>query len=410
MGKIGKRLRISLESKEGFLTALILALASFIFIYYFYLGFTTTPEFIRDSDSLDYHIPIAKSIFEHGFFNPPDLQFGLGYYPGVGEAILSLFMRVGLPLNLFNFLAIVLLFCLCFKLGELWGLNKYESLVFSFSITTLNSVLRLVLNQTIDIWLAVFFTGALYLFRKKETGFYHYFFLGTMIGLLIGVKYSGILFAFILCLFFWKKLPKLSDLRKLIAFLVPVFIFGLSWYLRNYFLTGNPIFPGKLFSLPLHPDFKLQQWSTLKTIFLYKNGVWLFIQASISEYLIWTLSFLFLPLVIIFSFRNTKLVDSGIKLLALLAFANFLIYLSLPSWPGNIISDLRYGLVAAIPGVLGIFLFSKKLGKMNELFLISILGAVSVIAQFAFRPKLIFIWLILVLVIVEVRLYKANKL
>jgi hypothetical protein len=319
-------------------------------------------------------------------------------------------MRIGLPLNWFNLLSLILLFYICNKLAVSWGLSKHESLVFSFAIITLNSVLRLVLNQTVDVWVAVFFAWSLYLFRKKESGFYFYFFLGTAVGLLIGVKYSGLLFAIALGVFFYRHLPQVYNIRKLLAFLFPVLMFGLSWFIRNYILTGNPIYPGRLLDFPFHPQFKLQDWSTLKTLFLYKNGFLLFLQALVSEYLFWALSFVVFPLIIFLYFAKRLSLGYEIKLLACLGLVNLCIYLLLPSWPGNVISDLRYAFVVVIPSSLAVFLLAKKLGTMNELILISLLSSISVITQFTFRPKIIFIWLIMVILVLTVGQFKRKRI
>ena len=95
MGKTFKRLPISLEKNDGFVTSLILAITVFFFINFFYLGVTTTPEQINESDSLAYHIPLAQSLAKGKFLAPPDLDQGLGYYPAIGESILSFFIIFG---------------------------------------------------------------------------------------------------------------------------------------------------------------------------------------------------------------------------------------------------------------------------------------------------------------------------
>jgi len=392
VGEIIKTIFGSLGSRNAFVRISVF-LFLFVFIYFFYIGITTTPEIINESDSLTYHIPIAKSIATGKIFNPPDLIRGIGYYPASGEAILSLFYLAGIPLNLFNLLGLTLLFLFSFKLGKTFQVTNASAVIFATTVTFLNSVLRLVTAQTIDIWLAVFFVLSLILIKSKDKSTGYFVKLAAVLGLLIGVKYSGMAYALVLVLLFGKGLLGKNYLKNLFLFVVPLFFTGGIWYVRNYILTGNPIYPGSLLMFAGHPEFVLQDWNPLKTIIEVPGGIWLFFQALISEYLIWPLAYLLLPVLII---KNKLLTGSVIGKLVILGMINFGIYLFLPSWPENLISDLRYLFPSIIPILLGLFLLAEKYRVNNQLYLLAILSSVSVLAQFAYRPKIIFVWLIFV--------------
>ena len=392
MGKINTRLSQTLEERGKVISAICIFIFIFVFIYFFYHAVTTTPELINESDSLDYHIPIAQSIEENGLFSPPKLNLGLGYYPAVGESILSLFMRLEIPLNIFNLFSLCILFYISSKLSLAWGVKKPFNYIFAFVITTANSVLRLVLAQTIDIWLAIFFAWSLYLYKNfKNTSFY-FFTLGSALGMLLGVKYSGIFYVTLLLIIFGKYLSNLREPRKLVAFIVPFLLFGLSWYIRNYLLVGNPIYPGRLLDLPHDAQFTLQDDNPFRTLLFVKSGYINLFQSLISEYLFWGLTFLFLPAVIFYHKEKAKF--GNIKLLSLISILSFVIFLFLPSRPQNIVSDIRYLFPSFMTAVLTFFLLSQKKGFLIELSVVALLGSVATLSQFDYRPKIIILWLI----------------
>ncbi len=379
------------------------ALFSFVLLYYAYLGITTTPIKIAEVDSLTYHIPIAQNFSRGEFLNMFNIQQGLGFYPGVGEGILSLFLRIGIPLNLFNVLALVTLFFINKKLGRAFGLGKDSSFVFAVSLCLLPTVLRLVPTQTIDIWLAIFFLSSLYLLVKPQKKTVYFFKLGLALGLLTGVKYSGILSTGVLLIIFLRNIYPLLNLKKLVAFSVPFSFFGLFWFVRNYLITGNPFYPIAMFGLAGHPDFFATDWSVSRTLFSYSEGIWFTIQAMISEYLIWSLA----PLAIFLLALSNRLGKLKGKLqifretgpLIFLGLMNFLVYLPQPSWSGYqvTVSNIRFTYPIIFPLILVVFLIAKRLGIIRKLQALALLSSMAVLSQLAYHPKLILIWLLLLM-------------
>jgi hypothetical protein len=406
MGKFGRTIYEALASKNKIITKIALFLFLYVVVYYFYLGITTTPEIVNESDSLGYHLPIAREIAK-GNLLPPKIGLGLGYYPASAEVILALFIKFGIPLNLFNLLGLVLLFVILAKLGQAFGLGV-STFVFAVSVSTLNSVLRLVSTQTVDIWLVFFFFLSLYFLQNLQKNLGHFIKLGTALGFLIGAKYSGPFYAIVLLFMYRKKLLQSCDSKKLIGLLTPIGMFGLFWYLRNFWLTENPFYPGKLLNFPHDPNCLIQNWSPLKTIFLFENGGRLFIQSLISEYLFWPVAFLLAFYLMALVYMNKVEIKSKVVTLMKLGVACFFVYLFSPSWPINMVSDLRYLFPSIMSMVLVTFVVARKYKLEKELGLLALLSSFSVLAQLSYRPKLVVFWLLICMVVIVGSARKVN--
>jgi len=363
-----------------------------LLILYFYQAVNSFPS---EGDSLVYHIPIAQSILDGNVFNP---SFGLGFYPSNAEAILSLLIKLNLPLNLFNFFALILLFFASKKLGLTFGLRKNLSIIFSTGICSLPSILRWLPTQVIDIWLAVFFITCLIFLEKPENKNGYFVKLGLTFGLLTGVKYSGLLFAAVLFPPYFKKIKKYLNCQRLLLFLFPLFLFGFSWYIRNYILTGNPFYPQSILffkGLPGWNILKNQQWEVILR-FPEKT-----INALVSEFLFWPIS---LPLVIIFVLdsilKKQKKNLTDVYRPALLGLISFFIFLFLPaSFEYNIIvSNYRYSYPSFILLILSLFLLAQKFKKEREISIITLLSLMF-LPPLDYHPKLIFFILVPLLII-----------
>jgi len=369
-------------------------LFGFVLIYFVYTALTTTPLQINESDSLDYHIPIAQNIARRNFTDLKSITQGLGFYPAVGETILALFILLHIPLGFYNVLALVILYIVANKLGLKSGLNKIELRIFSFSICILPSTIRLIPNQTVDIWLLIFFLVSLNLLLKIENKTIYFIKLGGCLGFLIGTKYSGILLAVALMVAFYRK--KLLSF-KLFYVLIPLIILGFSWYFRNYLVTGNPFYPVPLLGFIGNPNFRSQTWTGLKVL-TTGRGVSLMSQAFISEFLIWSvgpLYLLYLGLI-----KKIKFNNLSVRLIVL-SILTLMIFLLEPSWPNIQVtqSNMRFLLPAFACLILSIFLISKSLGNSHKLAIIAVVSSVGVLPLLNYYPKLIvisLIWFILI--------------
>ena len=384
------------------ISKLFTALFFFVLLYFAYLGFTTTPVQLGEVDSLTYHIPIAESISRGNFVDLSHIKHGLGYYPAAGEIILSLFIKLNIPLGLFNVLGLILLFFSCRHAAKVFGLSKTTSLVFATTFSLLPTVLRLVLTQTIDIWLAVFFLWSLSLLQKPKRSVLYFLKIGFSLGLLVGVKYSGILLALALLVVYSRKLFTVLNTRRIIAFLVPFFVLGLSWYVRNWMITGNPIYPVAFLDWQTDPNFHATDWTSIK-VFFEPGGIWLMIQALISEYLFWSLMPLFVMLISFYSkIKKRKKLFKDLRSLIVLAVVNFIIFLPQPSLPDAqiVVSNMRFVYPVMIPLMLFVFLIAKRLRMLKEITIIALLSSISVLPQLEYRPKLVIVWLIFIVAFV----------
>ncbi len=334
----------------------------FIFVYFLYKGITTLPW---EGDSLAYHLPIARNLLSGQYSNFQNL---LEYYPGASEIILVALMATHVPLNLFNLFGWLFLATVCYRMARHFGLKNELSVVFSVSVALLTSVVRLIPTQTVDIWLAAFYLYSVLLLEKPKNTWRYYLLLGTSMGMIIGSKYSGPLFVLPLIVLYGPRFIRKINIKLLVG-LIPITVLGLSWYLRNWLFEGSPAYPSSSHS------FRLLNWQLWKTPLLIPNGTFLLFQALLSEYLIWIIS----PIIAL----KTK-----ISPLKFLGFANLLICMFLPTWPENIISDLRYTYVAFIPLMLVTFLYFQRRNASEKISHIAIFAMISVIPQLDYFPKL----------------------
>ncbi|KKP31885.1 MAG: hypothetical protein UR21_C0004G0021 [Candidatus Woesebacteria bacterium GW2011_GWC2_31_9] len=371
------------------LTKIFIGIFIFIIIYFSFNALTTNPNLLNESDSLTYHIPIAESILKGNILNPPNLSHGLGFYPAVGEVILSIFILLGIPLGFFNIVAIIILFFVLKILSDEYGINKYVSNIFSVSVITLNSIIRLIPNQTIDIWLLIFFSLALLFIKKFENEKLKSLLpLGLSLGLIIGVKYSGLVYLLILFLVYFKVIFKKINIKNLIYLFLPILTIGGFWYFRNYLLINNPFYPINILGFTGSSDFQLVE--TYKPL-LTSNGLYLFVEALISEYLIWVL----IP---IFLFISKSKINKSLIVISVLNFIPFLFFPS--DFSRQIItSNMRFLYVSIMPLILLCFISVENTKFEKLLYILSLLSSISILSQFNYYPKLILFWLTIFILI-----------
>lgn len=352
-----------------------------LFISYFYESLISRPI---EGDSIAYHIPISKSVLNGEILRP---VFYLGYYPANAELILSLFVLLSLPLNLFNILGWLMLLLSLVKLARTYGFSIDYALVYGISICSMHGIIRWLNSQVIDIWLAVFFTLNLIIFRIFKGTELHFLLLGLSSGLLMGAKYSGPLYVLVLFAVYFKVWRQYLNLKKLIILMIPVLIFGISWYARNLILTGNPVYPQQLFwmeGLSGWKIFQIQVWkATIANPLLAMN-------AYIAEFMIWHIIIvIFISSWVVSLFQKNGRENKMLKLLIIGLF-NLTIYLLLPT--NNeyniIVSSIRYIYPALIPLMLLVFRYCQEIKKREWLALIAV-SVFGFLPQLNYRPKLL---------------------
>jgi hypothetical protein len=369
---------ISLYTARLLVTIFVVVVAQFL-----YLGITTTPESINESDSLTYHIPIARSI-SRGDFYPPELLGGLGFYPAASEVLLSGLMVLGISLNVYGTIGLLCLFLIGRKVAKSFGLHNAMAIIYGVSIAMMQSVLRLPLAQTIDIWLAVFFLASLDLLKNPQRNNLYFLKLGICGALVIGSKYSGIPYYLALLMLFGQEAFKKIRFSQLFVYLVPVLVLGLSWYIRNYLLTNNPLYPANFLFLKGYPNSSeadSAQWSVIGNILTNPRFMWSFAEALISEYLLWIGVFL-LPIYIWWKKIDSLLV-TRLSRLGMIIFCVFLLFL--PALP--IVSNLRYLFPAVFVLTLAFFLLLK--GKENLTCAMATVSTIFAVMNLPYQPKIL---------------------
>ncbi len=371
-----------MESSSKIFARIGLLIFLYLLIYHFYVAIVIQPA-PWEGDSLDYHIPIAQ-FFLSGTILSPLAEIPQQYYPGASEIILAALMFFGAPLNTYNILAWGILFFVCQKLAETVGMKKNFALLFALTVVTLNVFIRWLLAQTVDIWLAVYFATCLLLLVQPMRTAKHVALFGVASGMLIGTKYPGILFFSALLLFYGKNFFQNLTLKRFVVFFVPFFVFGLSWYMRNYLLTTNPIYP-----ISLSPLFQGERLFTDNVFEILQKYPMDMINAFISEYRVWALAPL-LGVGIIFSKKQ----DFFTKKLLVFGFFLLLFFPLFPTshQPWIMVSSLRYTYPMVIPLLLGIFLAAQT-RKKEELLSYVALGNMLLLHPLVYYPKLVFLYI-----------------
>lgn len=374
----------------------------FLLIYYFFAGIRSSPW---EADSLAYHIPIAKLILNGNIINPaietytPPVDFYRLYQPGSLETILSILLLANIPINIYNVIGLIALFFALRFLARSFKLSPEMSVIFAVSFSIVHGVIRWVNAQTIDAWLAVFFALSLALLQNPKKSWLYFLNLGVALGMVMGGKYTGPAFVFFLFLIYGKNLITKLTVKNILAFSFPFLILGISWYIRNYVLTGDPYFPQTI------PFFKGIPYEVLADpvgkMALRFPKVWF--DALISEYTVWSLA-LFLTPILAFKFKDAVLIK-----LSILGLLSFVIYFFLPSGPtpSLITSGFRYTYPAFIPLILGVFLLTKRFKRENLLAVVAITNLL-ILPELSYHPKILLILIPIALLIFREDLFPGK--
>lgn len=366
--------------KNARIYVLLLVLVASIWLAISVIQAVTT--YPTEGDSLTLHIPLAKSLFTYQMLIPNAHAI---LYPAAIESILLVFIKLGIPLNLFNLFGVVILFIGLTLLGKRLGFDYLLSITFGVAIILLHGVVRWSQTQKPDIWMLAFFTLGLWSLLKKKKGLRDFFLLGLTSGFFIGAKFTAPVFLAITLVVFRKYFFSSLNIYKGIFFLIPFLIIGCSWYIRNYLIVGSPVYLDGYSFLAGNAITPLTD-HTWKGYILYPHY---FFDAYISEYLIWGFGIIFVPVWLLYK-RN---IQKNILIFKfyLIAASIFFISLLLPFWNTytQIVGTMRYTFPMALLLVLCVFLIAKR--EKKELLMIQIVLVVTIISIFPYyHPKLIF--------------------
>jgi len=339
-------------------------------------------------------MPIARSFLNGEVLNVPKDANSYINYPGASNAILAIFILFSLPVNWFCLLGWIILFFLLKKLGNHFGLSNPLSLVFATTFTSTLSILRQIPTQSIDVWMGVWFVMLMILLEKPAKTLRYVLLLGTVVGMLIGSKYSGPIYL-IVFLVYAKALFKIVSSKRIVAFLTPVLLIGVFWYVRNYLAWGTPIYPGTLLWMQGIPDLDLPKYMLWKLILA--GNVYGFFEALVSEYLIWAFSVI--PVGIFFiknlKHRNQPEMKKIFRLIAV-SFLVLLVSLLLSFKPNFEISNMRYLFPLIILFTLSSFLIAQKYKREKEIAVVALLNAVAAVSYLVYHPKLVILFFFIV--------------
>jgi len=170
---------------------------------------------------------------------------------------------------------------------------------------------------------------------------------------------------------------------------MPVFILGLSWYIRNYLLTGNPFYPQSFLFFPGLKSTILDV-SVLDIINGSLSGLIGTLNAFVSEFIVWAFIIPFVIFSLFKGFTQNKSVILPKELIVVSILISALM-LNLPSSNETHImtSSFRYFYASITIFILLSFIFFIKKNQMVEIIIISLCSILLIDFPQGFYPKLI---------------------
>jgi hypothetical protein len=210
---------------------------------------TLTPEIGKDA--LIYHLAVPKLyLLHHGFYTIPGNVFS--GYPLLGEMhyLLALFLGNDVLAKLMNFavLGAVLLGIALFS-RHVFGNHAFPALsvLLFFSVPSVFAVSHTAYN---DLFVTLFILAALYAFLRwsRERPAVWLILSAIFTGGAAACKYTALLAAPLGCLgtlYFARRwrLSAPAALRLLLLFGLTALIAGSPFYVKNWLVTGNPLYP-----------------------------------------------------------------------------------------------------------------------------------------------------------------------
>jgi 4-amino-4-deoxy-L-arabinose transferase-like glycosyltransferase len=218
---------------------------------------------VTDYDSLHYHLPTIANWYQSSSLTmPEEFRFAENSrYPFSWEALCTLFLmpfREDFLVAFPNLIAWAIFGISIYLLGAQLGASRIHSLAASSLAMSMPIVIYNVNSMHIDLELGSFFLAGLYLavlYSRTHRLIYPAILL-PILGMIFGIKTSGIFYAIILLIFVFFSAIKANVLhrgsehlrhrldRSIVvlsaASLFSFFVIGCFWYLRNLVEIGNP--------------------------------------------------------------------------------------------------------------------------------------------------------------------------
>lgn len=199
-------------------------------------------------DALKEHLPLPMRLLEDGGFKPyPEewainspayinLVFGIGL--GVGDSVF--------PRLIHLFLGILLVFGTGVLGRQLFGADSF--LPAMITIATVPTLPTFLSFAYIDAGWALFELGSImcYFLWDETRDERLLFLMSSLLGFAAGTKYTGLGIALLLgaaVLLSHLRSNSHGFLRTVLTIVIPAFIIASPWYLKNWAMLGNPVFP-----------------------------------------------------------------------------------------------------------------------------------------------------------------------
>lgn len=377
----GRKLIIIKDKTISLVTVLLGIFFSSFFALRFFIATTEIPT---NFDAMVYHLPIAVEwlrsgniwdVFYSAFATP------LGFYPNQFELILSALI---MPLNgdyLVNFINFVLLPLVglaFFAITRNIRVNTCIVIFLSAIFISLPFLINELGHPKNDIFFLLAFLLTIFFIHEfiKTRSFEDLLFASISIGFFIGTKSIGLVFGFPLIILLFVLVFSRKFLQKrMITILLMLFFIIISggiWYIRNWIVAGNPLFPveismGNLTIFKGYGDLtgQLKTSSLLSNIHTFED-IWIFIK-TFSKTIGPSVLIIILGLVglIVKIFNKKTAVKSKYILLAIFACCVylFIFYWIAPFSYQHLAENVRYNL----PLIAVIFLASASFFSANRL-------------------------------------------
>ena len=203
-------------------------------------------------DDLKYHFAIPKRYVDSGAITYL-ADFGWSNLPFTMEMIWTLAISIHSAefAQVINWSIGILVILWIKKCCDNFSFNIYVTIYSIFFFYTITTVFNISQSGLVELGSTLFFISGLYCLFISESDFLNIriiFISGILIGFFASTKILFIAMASILCIIFciqnWLKSRSLKELfERTLSLSIPVVVIPGVWYLKAWFLTGNPFYP-----------------------------------------------------------------------------------------------------------------------------------------------------------------------
>lgn len=191
-------------------------------------------------DDISYHLPIAQSILDnHKLILNPYIRYPV--FPINGEFLFLLGLSIKpIAAQLMPWICLFTISIGCFSEVRKRGVKNKAFIAF-FLLISNQLLIALATMSYIDLILTLFLFSSIYaLLNYYENGEKKWLYLSAfLLGISVGTKYTSLIFCLILGVLLLLK----RGSRIFLKYTLIVAILGLPWYVRNFYYTGNPVWP-----------------------------------------------------------------------------------------------------------------------------------------------------------------------